>query len=32
VVMTRPAFDLRAHVVNSLPEAALREGRLLYGA
>ena len=32
VVMTRPAFDLRAHVVNSLPEAALHEGRLLYGA
>jgi predicted nucleotidyltransferase len=32
VIMTRPAFDLRAHVVNSLPEAALREGRLLYGA
>jgi len=32
VVMTRPAFDLRAHVVNSLPETALREGRLLYGA
>ena len=32
VVMTRPAFDLRAHVVNSLPEAALREGRLVYGA
>jgi uncharacterized protein len=32
VVMTRPAFDLRARVVNSLPEAALREGRLLYGA
>ncbi|HSW42733.1 MAG TPA: nucleotidyltransferase domain-containing protein [Patescibacteria group bacterium] len=30
--VTRPAFDLRAHVVNSLPEAALREGRLLYGA
>jgi predicted nucleotidyltransferase len=32
VIMTRPAFDLRAHVVNSLPEAALHEGRLLYGA
>ncbi len=32
VIMTRPAFDLRAHVVNSLPESALREGRLLYGA
>lgn len=32
VIMTRPAFDLRAHVVNSLPEAALRDGRLLYGA
>jgi predicted nucleotidyltransferase len=32
VIMTRPAFDLRAHVVNSLPEVALREGRLLYGA
>jgi len=32
LVMTRPAFDLRAHVVNSLPEAALHEGRLLYGA
>ncbi len=32
VVMTRPDFNLRAHVVNSLPEAALREGRLLYGA
>jgi predicted nucleotidyltransferase len=32
VVMTRPAFDLRANVVNSLPETALREGRLLYGA
>jgi predicted nucleotidyltransferase len=32
VVMTRPAFELRAHVVNSLPEAALRDGRLLYGA
>lgn len=32
VVMTRPAFELRAHVVNSLPETALREGRLLYGA
>ena len=32
VIMTRPAFDLRAHVVNSLPEAALREGRLLDGA
>ena len=32
VVMTRPAFDLRAHVVNSLPEAALHDGRLLYGA
>lgn len=32
VIMTRTAFDLRAHIVNSLPEAALREGRLLYGA
>lgn len=32
VIMTRPAFDLRAHVVNSLPEAALHDGRLLYGA
>ena len=32
VIMTRPSFDLRAHVVNSLPETALREGRLLYGA
>jgi|BarGraIncu01121A_1022015.scaffolds.fasta_scaffold39344_2 predicted nucleotidyltransferase len=32
VIMTRPAFDLRSHVINSLPEAALHEGRLLYGA
>jgi predicted nucleotidyltransferase len=32
VIMTRTAFELRAHVVNSLPEAALREGRLLYGS
>ncbi len=32
VVMTRPDFDLRVHVVNSLPEAALREGRLVYAA
>lgn len=32
VVMTRPEFERRRGVINSLPETVLREGRLLYGA
>ena len=32
VVMTRPEFERRRNIVNSLPHAALHEGRLLYGA